>query len=127
MWDKFFTYFGKLLFIFIMLSIFGCGDSSTNSSGNNPFQGEWSFAISGGDSGTGTCTIPENGQFSFVIVLSLSGNVTGTVNNAGDVNAVIKYQGSQIGTLSGKLNGNSGNGVWQTSMAGTGIWTAVKK
>ena len=108
-----------------------CGDGSTGPSGNSPFQGEWTFEISGEAFGSGACQIDSDGRLAFNLDFIADGSVyqqaiSGTVNGNGDLSATVRYQGSQIGTASGRLVGNSGSGTWQTSLAGSGTWTATK-
>ena len=114
-----------------LVSLLSCGDSSTGPTGASPFQGQWTFAISGDAVGSGTCVIQSNGSVTVNLDFTVGGVVypqviAGSVSNAGDLTGTVNLQGSQIGTVSGRFTGNTGSGTWVTTLAGSGTWTATK-
>ncbi|HSG81359.1 MAG TPA: hypothetical protein VLC48_03840 [Gemmatimonadota bacterium] len=122
----------KVLSVAICLaSLPSCGGDSTGPTEDSPFEGEWAFDISGDAVGGGSCVIQSNGSFSINLDFTVGGSVypqviAGSVRNSGDLTATIRYAGNSIGSISGRLTGDTGSGTWQTSLAGTGTWTAAR-
>jgi hypothetical protein len=114
-----------------LLSLPSCGGKSTGPAENVPFQGDWTFDIAGDAVGGGTCTIQSNGSFTLNLDFTVGGAsyaqvITGSVRSTGELTATVRYAGSSIGTVSGRLTGNTGSGTWQTTLAGSGTWTAAR-
>jgi hypothetical protein len=114
-----------------LVSLLSCGDSSTGPTEDSPFQGEWTFAISGDAVGSGACVIQANGSLTVNLDFTVGGVVypqviTGSVRNTGALTGTVYLQGSQIGSVSGNFTGSTGSGTWVTTLAGSGTWTATK-
>ena len=52
--------------------------------------------------------------------------IDGEVSETGEVSGYILLSGNRIGSLSGTMKGNNGNGVYKTQR-GEGVWTSNKK
>lgn len=119
-----------MITIFLMLS--SCDEDNTSPGEESPFKGSWHFTIDGDAYGGGTCYVNSNGQASFDLTFTKSGVdypqvISGSISNSGSVTATVKYNNSKIGTITGTLSGNTGNGVWNTSLAGSGTWIAERE
>jgi len=122
-----------IIFVFCSANIFlGCS-SSKNSSQNqiSPFAGTWSFLYEGIYSGSTEWKIDQDGQFRVTVEVNkdsrtFTNYIDGEVSETGEVSGYILLSGNRIGSLSGTMKGNNGNGVYKTQR-GEGVWTSNKK
>jgi len=122
-----------VVFVFCSANIFiGCS-SSKNSSQNqiSPFAGTWSFVYEGIYSGSTEWKIDQDGQFRVTIEVktdtrTFTNYISGEVSETGEVTGYIWLSGDRIGSLSGTMKGNNGNGIYKTQR-GEGAWNSIKK
>lgn len=119
-----------LLFVFASaLLLTSCSDDPTTS---NPYQGNWNIAFAGDYTGSGSLKIDQDGKFSFNVTLinanyqTFTNTISGSVDDKGNASAKTYYAGDEIGGVSGKFNGNSGSGSWQTAVPTYGTWSASR-
>jgi hypothetical protein len=120
-----------IIFVFCSANIFpGCGSSKTSSQ-ISPFAGTWNFEYGGIYSGSTEWKIDQDGQFGITIEVNkdsqtFTNYIYGEVSETGEVTGYIMLSGNRIGSLSGTMNGNNGNGAYKTQR-GQGVWNSNKK
>ena len=122
-----------IIFFFCSINIFlGCSSSKTSSQYKiNSFTGTWNFEYEGLYSGTTELKIDQDGQFGVTIEVTTDSRtftnyIYGEVSETGEVTGYITLSGNRIGSLSGTMKGNNGNGIYKTQR-GEGAWNSIKK
>jgi hypothetical protein len=122
-----------IIFFFCSINIFlGCSSSKTSSQYKiNSFTGTWNFEYEGLYSGTTELKIDQDGQFGVTIEVTTDSRtftnyIYGEVSETGEVTGYITLSGNRIGSLSGTMKGNNGNGIYKTQR-GQGVWNSNKK
>jgi len=125
------TYF--IIFVFCSVNLFlGCSSSKTASQNQiSPIAGIWNFEYEGIYSGSTEWKIDQDGQFRVTIEVTkdsrtFTNYIVGEVSETGEVSGYILLSGNRIGSLSGTIKGNNGNGIYKTQR-GEGVWTSNKK
>jgi hypothetical protein len=126
----------KTYFIIIILcsaNIFlGCSSSKSSSQNQiSSFAGIWNFEYEGIYSGSAEWKIDQDGQFGVTIEVNKDSHaftnyISGEVSEAGEVTGYISLSGNRIGSLSGTMKGNTGNGIYKTQR-GQGVWSSNRK
>ena len=121
------------VFVFCSVNIFlGCSSSKTSSQDKiSSFAGIWNFVYDGIYSGSTEFTIDQKGIFKATITVkneshTFTNYIYGEVNEMGEVTGSILLSGNMIGSLSGTMKGNNGNGIYKTQR-GEGVWNSNKK
>jgi hypothetical protein len=110
----------------------GCSNSKNSSQNQiSPFAGTWSFVYEGIYSGSTEWKIDQDGQYEVTIEVktdtrTFENYISGEVSETGEVTGYILLSGNRIGSLSGTMKGNNGNGIYKTQR-GEGVWKSIKK
>ncbi len=110
----------------IFVSLTSCKDDEYKA-----YEGTWAGTYSGEDSGKWTVNINSEGQISGEARADSLSNfpfdITGSVNTSGEFSAEVNVFISTI-EFTGKLSGNSANGVWENQAQNiSGTWTGTKQ
>jgi hypothetical protein len=122
-----------IIFVFCSANIFfGCSSSKSSSQNqSSSFAGVWNFEYEGIYSGSTEWKIDQDGQFGVTIEVNADSRtftnyIAGEISETGEVTGYISLSGTRIGSLSGTMKGNNGNGIYKTQR-GEGVWTSKKK
>jgi hypothetical protein len=122
-----------IVLVFISVNIFiGCSSSKKSTQNQiSPYAGTWSFVYEGIYSGSTEWKIDQDGQFEVTIEVktdtrTFENYISGEVSETGEVTGHILLSGNRIGSLSGTMKGNNGNGIYKTQR-GEGVWKSIKK
>lgn len=108
--------------------IYSCSSSSNDDdAAKNNYQGNWSGTYSGTDQGNWNVTVSNDGKASGIAhssVYNQNFDINGTVDNSGQLNAVLGTSSSG-GNFKGTLTNTSGNGTWLNNIGKphSGSWS----